>query len=68
MVKIFLKYGARGTMDRILNPKANKFKVERYNKFTYPTNREVWVSGPCLVIFEDLFYRIAGGNDPRFRF
>lgn len=66
LADLFQSRGARGAMDWILDPQLNGFTVTTYNNFQFPRYKEVWLSGPCLVIPIDDFDSIAKGAHPKF--
>lgn len=65
--ELMQRLGAVQLMDHILDPGKNGFKIQKYNEFVFPKNREVWTSDACLMIYDQLFVDIAYNQHPDFK-
>lgn len=50
LINRFVDNGIVRTLDMLLDPKNNGFKLTTFANYTNPGDKEVWVNGPCVLI------------------
>lgn len=54
-------------MDYILNPVANNFKLAKWQTFSFPSGREVWLSAPCICLQLEFFDNVINNKYPDYK-